>query len=337
MGQLTAFDTLPADWVPDAARLYVDHVEGGLSLRALARREGVHPSTVMRQIRRYENRRDDPLMDAALSRLTPNMKAPEMTAQSRPAPADMRIEAEAVRALRRMAEPQTVLAFAAGMDKAVVLRELPGVDPQRLAVIDRAVAEALILKDWMTCRTAGRISTYVISNAGKAQLRAGLSEAPAGFDWAGAGAAERMPRYGQAETPVAVMGRRLDKDGKPFLPPELVTAAERLREDFELAQMMPNTTQNWERFLDGGARATNGDAMARGPAAARERVAGALRDLGPGLGDVVLRVCCYLEGLEQCEKRMGWAARSGKVVLRIGLERLRRHYGDHYGRGPMIG
>jgi hypothetical protein len=72
--------------------------------------------------------------------------------------------------------------------------------------------------------------------------------------------------------------------------------------------------------------------------AARERVAAALRDLGPGLGDVVLRVCCYLEGLEVAERRMGWAARSGKIVLRIALQRLRRHYVETYGRsGPLIG
>ena len=50
----------------------------------------------------------------------------------------------------------------------------------------------------------------------------------------------------------------------------------------------------------------------------------ALADLGPGLGDMVLRCGCYLEGLEVTEKRMGWSARSGKIVLRIALQRLRR-------------
>ena len=34
--------------------------------------------------------------------------------------------------------------------------------------------------------------------------------------------------------------------------PELVAAAERLREDFELAQMGPRVAQNWERFLTVG-------------------------------------------------------------------------------------
>jgi hypothetical protein len=35
---------------------------------------------------------------------------------------------------------------------------------------------------------------------------------------------------------------------------------------------------------------------------------------------------------------MGWSARSGKIVLRIALQRLRRHYDERYGKsGPLIG
>ena len=88
-------------------------------------------------------------------------------------------------------------------------------------------------------------------------------------------------------------------------------------------------TQNWERFLTAGG--TRGAAQGRGPAEgpqdARTRVAKAMEALGPGLSDVVFRVCCFLEGLETAEKRLGWSARSGKVVLKIALERLAMHYG----------
>jgi len=98
--------------------------------------------------------------------------------------------------------------------------------------------------------------------------------------------------------------------------------------------------QNWERFLTGGMRGgfSNDSGVGDGPTGARDRVSEALRDLGPGLGDVVLRCCCYLEGMETAERRMGWSARSGKIVLRIALQRLKQHYDEKYGpHGPMIG
>ena len=115
-------------------------------------------------------------------------------------------------------------------------------------------------------------------------------------------------------------------------------AGERLREDFELAQMGPRVTQNGERFLTGGDRAGPSPVLApsSGPEGARKRVRAALHDLGPGLGDVALRCCCFLEGLETAERRMGWAARSGKIVLRIALERLKRHY-EEQGYNGLIG
>jgi lambda repressor-like predicted transcriptional regulator len=62
---LSPLQNLP-DWLPDAVKLYLDHTEDGHSLRALARRDGCHASTVMRLVRRYEKRREDPLLDQAL-------------------------------------------------------------------------------------------------------------------------------------------------------------------------------------------------------------------------------------------------------------------------------
>ena len=75
----------------------------------------------------------------------------------------------------------------------------------------------------------------------------------------------------------------------------------------------------------------------RGAAAARERVSAALAALGPGLGDVVLECCCRMQGLETAEKKLGWSARSGKIVLRIALQRLRQHYDGLNDGGGLIG
>jgi hypothetical protein len=273
------------------------------------------------------------------------------------------IDREARRILRRLAEPGAVLAIAPDMEKAAVLKTLPEGQTMRTGVVERAVAQAFALRDWIHCRKPGRIATYEITSAGRAALKRALEPDMAMSDSRARGMAEaatpfanqhrswgeravteeqgtRRIRVNLAESPVQVLARRRDSDGKPYLDADLVSAAERLREDFELAQMGPRVAQNWERFLTagdrGGWRPDSGGA--EGPRGARERVAAALRDLGPGLGDVVLRVCCFLEGLEAVEKRMGWAARSGKIVLRIALMRLRRHHEETYGRsGPLIG
>ncbi|MCW1917811.1 helix-turn-helix domain-containing protein [Rhodobacter sp. KR11] len=361
---------LPA-WVPGAVRLYLDHTEQGLSLRAIARRDGCHASTVLRQVRRYEGRRDDPLLDEALSSLVcRDGESPHSSTKEDPMSApirhqildDKQIAREGLRVLRRLAEPGAVLAVAPDMEKAVVMREFPDGRSARTGVVDRAFAQAFALKDWISIRKAGRVTSYELSTVGRMALKRmleteeghkqglaqGMAEAPMVFghqhrEWATREIATeegpRRMRYNLAESPVAVLGRRRDKDGKVFLPPELVDAAERLREDYELAQMGPRVAQNWERFLTGSDRGGfRSDGLAEGPRAARDRVAAALRDLGPGLGDVALRVCCFLEGIEAAERRMGWAARSGKIVLRIALQRLRRHYDETYGRsGPLIG
>ncbi len=280
-----------------------------------------------------------------------------MNAATTPMPPDeTTLAREARRVLRRMCESGAVLAVAAEMDKAVVVRDTGDGGNTRTAVIDVAVAQAMALKDWIACEAPGRISRYRITAAGRAALNRlvaeqenrvrGFAEAQAGFDTGRAAEAaldevERDPRarkgrYMLAESPLTALSRRRGKDGEPFLSDVLIAAGERLREDFELAQMGPRTAQNWDQFLMAGVSTTPGNGDDSG-AAAQERLQAALRDLGPGLGDVALRCCCYLEGLETTEQRLGWSARSGKIVLRIALQRLRRHYEERAkGGGDLI-
>lgn len=348
------------------ALYYLRHVEGGESIRSLAREAGCHASTILRRIRRVEARRDDPLIDRALERA-----GATALSKLRVVRTEQRAAEETRRVLRRLAESGAQLAVAEGMEKAIVTR-----DDIRTAILDRSLAEQLALDGWVSLVASGRITRYAITSAGRDALRAmlaghpaplprrgeiadaapvstsGMAEAAAGFDHAArhprlkdgrlpdpeTGRMRRV-RINLSESPLQILARRRNPDGTPFLTPEMVAAGERLREDFELAQMGPRLAQNWERFMTAGIDASRqGPSHAGGSETARSRVAAALRELGPGMGDLVLRVCCFLEGIEATERRLGWAARSGKVVLRLALMRLMRHYRDAYGPGtPMIG
>ncbi len=357
-------DEMPSlpPWVPPAARHYLAHTENGLSIRELARGAGVHASTILRQVRRFETRRDDPLVDEALRRLGTSQIAPTpddatedgptMTAAFQPPamPNEETVNREARRILRRLIEPGACLAIAKDMEKAVVVREGADGRTVRTAVVDREIAEAMALKDWIGCQVQGRVTRYTITPVGRSALKRLLAVEDGAApdesiqeqhgDWTSPERPQRRrPRYNLSESPLAALSRRRDKGGEPFLSGDLVAAGERLREDFELAQLGPRVTQNWERFLGGerGSFAAGTDAP-RGSQAARDRIAAALAELGPGLGDVALRCCCFLEGLEATEQRMGWSARSGKIVLRIALQRLKRHYDERQdGWSPMIG
>ncbi len=361
------------DWVPAPARTYLVHTEEGLPIRALARQLDVHASTILRQVRRIETRRDDPLIDAALRQLSRGKRQPdgqpgtgEIVTMPKPLKTDRasppvasdalteaRIAADAIKVLRGLCDRGAVLAVARDMEKAVVVRDDGRGQSERMAVVDRVIAEAMALKEWITCPEPGaRIGRYQITAAGRValkQLMASAENRAMGFaemqtPFAHGGLDEddlRELRPVIPESPLAGLARRRDKEGEPFLSRDLVIAGERLREDFELSQVGPRVATDWDSYLTGPGPRPTGPRPgfgSGGAAAARERVAAALADLGPGLGDVALRCCCYLEGLEQTERRMGWSARSGKIVLRIALQRLQRHYLETQGRyGPKIG
>jgi hypothetical protein len=346
-------------WVPEHAQHYLAHIENGLPIRVLARQAGCHASTILRQVRRIEALRDDPLVDAVLRRLGQHQKTAAkyptdgdksaMTSHATFTHSDIdeaKLTREARRILRRLCEPGAVLAIAAEMDKAVVVRDTGAGGATRTGVVDNAIAQAMALKDWISCATPGRISRYRITALGRSALNRviadqenrvrGFAETQTGFDTGRDMSAalededdhphRRKTRFALSDSPLAALARRRDKDGTPFLSDALVSAGERLREDFELAQMGPRVTQNWEQFLTAGVVAGGSPNAARGPEGARARVAQVMQDVGPGLSEIALRCCCHLEGLETAEKRMGWSARSGKIVLRIALQRLREHY-----------
>lgn len=105
-------------------------------------------------------------------------------------------------------------------------------------------------------------------------------------------------------------------------------AGEKLRDDYESACLGPRTTMVWD-----SSPVSHGKRGAPSPFTpteralyAKQRFDGALEALGRDLSDIAWRVICAGEGVPVAEKAMGWPLRSGKLVLRIALDRL----GDYY-------
>jgi hypothetical protein len=60
--------------------------------------------------------------------------------------------------------------------------------------------------------------------------------------------------------------------------------------------------------------------------AAKQRFDSGIKAAGKGLDDILWRVVCAGEGLPDAERALGWPARSGKLVLKIALERVADFY-----------
>ena len=142
-----------------------------------------------------------------------------------------------------------------------------------------------------------------------------------------------------AESPLAWLRRRKDRDGAAMISQPQFDAGERLRADFWFAQMTPRVTRNWSAMAPSQRRRRAGMTLRpdgdlqENVAASRERVRRALGAVGPEFAGVLIDVCCHLKGLEEAERAAGWPAHAGKVVLQLALTRLARHYGI----GPAAG
>lgn len=104
----------------------------------------------------------------------------------------------------------------------------------------------------------------------------------------------------------------------------LLAAGEALRRDYEAAALAPCVTMRWDAVR----APTTGPALA--PAerqiAARRRFDGAMAAAGRGLADILWRVVCAGETLAGAERGLEWPARSGKLVLRLALDRVVEFY-----------
>jgi len=327
--------------LPETARRYLEHTAEGRPIRDIAREAGCHASTILRQVRKLETQREDPLIDQLLRGY------PEV---DEGATRITRLDA-ATDALRQLCEPRAILIYSADLPKPAIVKTVAEGDTLLLGAIDADLAAALVLRDWIAPVGGASVKRYRVTSEGRSALPGLVAARDARAlrpgddpfsDLAHAGPDRRSRNRAisngpGSESPLTALARRRGPDGKPFLPPDFVLAGDRLYEDYVVAGFGDTDLLGWDgpdalkRHYDGARRLTD-----TRQGAAILRTLDAIIDLGPGLSEVVLRCCCLREGLEATEKRLGWSARSGKVVLRIALQRLHLFYAGTRAKGGLL-
>jgi hypothetical protein len=105
-------------------------------------------------------------------------------------------------------------------------------------------------------------------------------------------------------------------------------AGERLRCDWERAQLAPHVTMSWDAAPV--ARGRGGSVaepdLTGAQLDAKRRFNAAISAAGPGLADILWRIVCAGEGMRDAETALGWPARAGKLVLIFALDRVADYY-----------
>ncbi len=122
-----------------------------------------------------------------------------------------------------------------------------------------------------------------------------------------------------AESPLSWLHARGHLDDRLF------DAGERLRGDYERAQLAPSVTMRWDPVRISGT-GDRGLSPTERQIAAKARFDGAMQAAGSGLCDILWRVACAGESMLEAEKALSWPARSGKLVLKLALDRVAGYY-----------
>jgi hypothetical protein len=105
-------------------------------------------------------------------------------------------------------------------------------------------------------------------------------------------------------------------------------AGERLRADWERAQLAPRVTMAWDTapVARGRGGTAEGIDLTGAQIDAKRRFHEAVAQAGPGLADILWRIVCAGEGMRDAETALGWPARAGKLVLTFALDRVADYY-----------
>ena len=105
-------------------------------------------------------------------------------------------------------------------------------------------------------------------------------------------------------------------------------AGERLRTDWERAQLSPRVTMACDSAPVSRTRGSTalGPDLTGAQIDAHRRFDAAIASAGPGLADILWRIVCAGEGMRDAETALGWPARAGKLVLSLALDRIADYY-----------
>lgn len=122
------------------------------------------------------------------------------------------------------------------------------------------------------------------------------------------------------------LARHRDADGRPWLTAIEVAAARQLTREAEAALAGPSMTMRWDALpRSGGGRRTGASEPGERALAAGRRLAIALEACGPAKG-LVDQTCIRASSLQAAEQSLGLKRRTGKLLLKQGLQALARHY-----------
>jgi hypothetical protein len=141
----------------------------------------------------------------------------------------------------------------------------------------------------------------------------------------GEGASRRLGRSVRVNLLESPLGWLLSRG---LLTQRQFDAGERLREDWERAQLSPRVTMTWDAapIARGRGGSAAGLDLNGAQLDARRRFDAAVEAAGPGLADILWRVVCAGEGMRDAETALGWPARAGKLVLTFALDRVANFY-----------
>ncbi len=134
--------------------------------------------------------------------------------------------------------------------------------------------------------------------------------------------ANRTVTFNMAESPLCWLHAR------GYLTDRQLLAGENLRGDYEAAALGPHITMCWDDApRDPRKRSASQSLNAtERMISAKARFDDALVFLGQDLSDIAWRVICTGESIPVAERTLTWPVRSGKIVLRIALDRLAEYY-----------